>query len=86
MRELFFLYALRVTHLEYFVLPKEIIMLACPRCKQKLMLTFTMLRDAVVVCPKCGSDLRVLSRDPDKVELLPPEATLNANSKPESYA
>jgi len=50
------------------------------------MLTFTMLRDSVVVCPKCGADLRVLSRNPDKVELLPPNATLNANSKPESYA
>ena len=61
-------------------------MIACPRCKQKLMLTSTMLRDAVVVCPQCGSDLRVLSRHPDKVEVLAPEATLDANSKPESYA
>jgi lysine biosynthesis protein LysW len=67
-------------------LPEEFGMIACPRCKQKLMLTSTMLRDAVVVCPQCGSDLRVLSRNPDKVEVLAPEATLDANSKPESYA
>jgi lysine biosynthesis protein LysW len=50
------------------------------------MLTFTMLRDSIVVCPKCGADLRIVSRNPDKVEVLPPEATLNADAKPESYA
>lgn len=61
-------------------------MLTCPRCQQKLMLTFTMLRGSIVVCPKCGADLRIVSRDPDRVEVLPPEATLNANAKPESYA
>ena len=61
-------------------------MVACPKCKQKLMLTFTMLPDSVVVCPQCGSDLRIVRRDPDQLEVLPPEATLNANAKPESYA
>ena len=61
-------------------------MIPCPRCGQKLMLTFTMLRDSIVVCPKCGADLRIVSRNPDKVEVLPPEATLNADAKPESYA
>lgn len=61
-------------------------MVDCPRCAQKLMLTFTMLPDSIVVCPQCGADLRIVSRDPDQLEVLPPEATRNANAKPESYA
>jgi lysine biosynthesis protein LysW len=61
-------------------------MIACPVCQQKLMLTFTMLVGSLVVCPRCGADLRVVSRDPDQVEVVPLEETLNANAKPESYA
>lgn len=61
-------------------------MIACPVCQQKLMLTFLMLPGALVVCPKCGADLRIVSRDPDRVETVPLEETLNANAKPESYA
>lgn len=61
-------------------------MIACPVCQQKLMLTFTMLAGSLVVCPKCGTDLRIVSRDPDRVEPVPVEETLNAEAKPESYA
>jgi lysine biosynthesis protein LysW len=59
---------------------------ACPVCKQKLMLNFTMLAGSLVVCPQCDTDLRITSRDPDRVEAVPEEETLNAEGKPESYA
>jgi alpha-aminoadipate/glutamate carrier protein LysW len=61
-------------------------MISCPVCKQKLMLTFTMLVGSLVVCPQCDTDLRIVSRDPDRVEAVPEEETLNAEGKPESYA
>jgi alpha-aminoadipate carrier protein LysW len=61
-------------------------MISCPVCQQKLLLTFTMLPGSMVVCPECGTDLRIVSRDPDRVEVVPMEETLNANAKPESYA
>jgi lysine biosynthesis protein LysW len=61
-------------------------MVACPVCSQKLMFNFTMLPGALVVCPKCDTDLRITNRDPDRVETVPEEETLNAESKPESYA
>lgn len=48
-------------------------MIACPVCKQKLMLNFTMLVGSLVVCPKCGTDLRIVSRDPDRLEAVPEE-------------
>lgn len=61
-------------------------MISCPVCKQKLMLTFTMLVGSLVVCPQCDTDLRITSRNPDRVEAVPEEETLNADGKPESYA
>ena len=61
-------------------------MTACPVCSQKLQFTFTMLKGSLVVCPKCDTDLRILSREPDKVEAVPESETLNAEGKPESYA
>lgn len=61
-------------------------MVNCPVCQQKLKLSFTMLPGSLVVCPECGTDLRIASRDPDRVEVVPLEATLNAEAKPESYA
>lgn len=61
-------------------------MISCPVCKQKLMLTFTMLVGSLVVCPQCDTDLRITSRNPDRVEAVPEEETLNAEGKPESYA
>ncbi len=61
-------------------------MVACPVCQQKLRLNFTMLVGSIVVCPKCGTDLRITSRDPDSLEAVPESETLNAEGKPESYA
>ena len=61
-------------------------MLACPVCKQKLMLSFTMLAGSIVVCPTCDTDLRITNRDPDRLEPVPEAETLYAESKPESYA
>jgi lysine biosynthesis protein LysW len=61
-------------------------MTSCPVCQQKLKLSLTMLPGALVVCPQCGTDLRIVSRDPDQVEVVPLEETLNAEAKPESYA
>lgn len=61
-------------------------MVNCPECKQKLRLPPTMLVDAKVICPKCGNHLRVVSRDPVRLEVLGPGSTLNKNAKPESYA
>ena len=61
-------------------------MINCPVCQQKLRLSLTMLPGALVVCPQCGTDLRVVSREPDRLEVVPPEETLNAEAKPESYA
>lgn len=61
-------------------------MISCPVCKQKLMLTYTMLVGSMVVCPQCDTDLRITSRNPDRVEAVPEAETLNAEGKPESYA
>ncbi len=61
-------------------------MVGCPVCQQKLRLNFTMLVGSIVVCPKCGTDLRITSRDPDSLEAVPESETLNAEGKPESYA
>jgi lysine biosynthesis protein LysW len=61
-------------------------MIKCPVCEQKLMLTFTMLPGSLVVCPRCDTDLRIVSRDPDRVEAVPEAETRNAEGKPESYA
>ncbi len=59
---------------------------ACPICSQKLMLNYTMLAGSLVVCPQCATDLRITGRNPDRVEAVPEAETLNAESKPESYA
>lgn len=61
-------------------------MLACPVCGQKLRLSFTMLVGSIVVCPKCETDLRITSRNPDQIEAVPESETRNAEGKPESYA
>ena len=59
---------------------------ACPVCKAKLWLNDTMRLGAMVGCVNCNSDLRVISRRPDKLEAVPESETHNADSKPESYA
>ncbi len=50
------------------------------------MLPTTMLVGAQVICPQCGNHLRVVSRNPDRIEVVPYEASLDKNAKPESYA
>lgn len=60
-------------------------MVSCPVCQQKLKLSFTMLVGSIVVCPKCDTDLRITSREPDQLEAVPEAETHNANAKPESY-
>jgi hypothetical protein len=61
-------------------------MTQCPRCKQKLMMSTTMLAGATVICPTCAASLKVVSRDPNKVEVVGDKMLNNANAKPESYA
>lgn len=61
-------------------------MIKCPNCSQKLMLPASMLIDSKVICPKCGHHLKVASRNPDRLEDMGPNASLNKNAKPESYA
>ena len=60
-------------------------MISCPRCQQKLKMNFTMLAGTTVICPTCGATLKVLSRDPDRVEMIGEKGPLNVNAKPESY-
>ncbi len=60
-------------------------MTECPRCNQKLRLSFTMLPGATVICPTCDASLRIVSRDPDRLEVTGEKAPANINAKPESY-
>ena len=60
--------------------------LLCPACKKALFLSPTMLVGTLVACVNCDSVLRITRRDPDQLEAVPQTATLNADSKPESYA
>lgn len=59
----------------------------CPICKQKLALQAYVAPETLVVCANvaCGSSLRVVSREPLKVELVPESATYSADYRPESY-
>lgn len=59
----------------------------CPICKQKLAVQSYTTVGSIVVCanPHCDTRLRIVKRKPLKVELVPVEETLNANSSPESY-
>ncbi|GAC1362355.1 MAG: hypothetical protein NVS4B8_13550 [Herpetosiphon sp.] len=50
------------------------------------MLTGTMLPDARVVCNQCNRHLRVVSRNPDRLEVLTQEAAMTKNGYPESFA
>ena len=58
----------------------------CPVCGKKLFLSPTMREGTYVGCVNCDSVLAVVGRSPDRLEPVPETATLNANSKPESYA
>jgi hypothetical protein len=61
-------------------------MTQCQRCKQKLMLSRTMLAGSTVICPTCAASLKIVSRDPNKMEVVGDKMPNNANAKPESYA
>ena len=64
-------------------MPLEIV--ACPACKQKLAVQEYVVVGAQIVCISCGSSLRIKQRQPLRVELVPEEATYNADDRPESY-
>jgi alpha-aminoadipate/glutamate carrier protein LysW len=59
----------------------------CPVCKQKLALQSYVAAGTLVVCanPKCDTSLRITSRKPLHVEVVPENQTYNAEYRPESY-
>ena len=57
----------------------------CPVCKQKLALQDYITVGTEVVCNNCESNLRIDSRRPLRISLVPIEQTFNADSRPESY-
>ena len=60
--------------------------LLCPACKKALKLSPVMRVGAQVGCVNCDNVLKIVSRNPDKVEVVSEAETLNSDSKPESYA
>jgi uncharacterized protein YbaR (Trm112 family) len=61
---------------------------ACPACKQKLALFDYMTTGADVVCanPQCLTYLKIESRRPLRLAVIPDDKTYNAEARPESYA
>jgi alpha-aminoadipate/glutamate carrier protein LysW len=57
----------------------------CPVCKQKLLLQDYVTVGSEVVCNNCESTLRVEHRQPLRVALVPYQATLDSDGRPESY-
>jgi uncharacterized protein YbaR (Trm112 family) len=59
----------------------------CPVCKQKLAVISYVTVGADVVCanPTCLTTLRVESRRPLKVAVVPVEQTHTVDGRPESY-
>ncbi|NJN17713.1 MAG: hypothetical protein HC822_16280 [Oscillochloris sp.] len=59
----------------------------CPFCKQKLGLLEYVVVGNLVVCAnvKCGTSLRVTSRRPARVEVVPEPDTYSVDYRPESY-
>lgn len=59
----------------------------CPVCKQKLAIQDYVTVGSDVVCanPECLTSLRIVSRRPLRVEVVPIEETFNADDRPESY-
>ncbi len=59
----------------------------CPACKQKLALLDYVAVGAMLVCANlnCGTTVRVISRRPARVEMVPESATYSAEFRPESY-
>ncbi len=59
----------------------------CPVCKQKLLIQDYVTVGSEMVCANknCESTLRIESRRPLRVKLVPYTATLDPDSRPESY-
>jgi uncharacterized protein YbaR (Trm112 family) len=59
----------------------------CPVCKQKLAVQAYVGTKSHIVCanPKCNTSLRIVNRNPIKVDLVPIEQTFNRDHRPESY-
>lgn len=59
----------------------------CPVCGQRLALQSYVVTGVDVVCanPTCLTTLRLESRSPVRVSVIPTEQTHNANARPESY-
>ncbi len=59
----------------------------CPVCKQKLGIQGYVLTGTELVCanPRCGTSIRIDTRRPLKLSIVPIEQTYNADSRPESY-
>jgi uncharacterized CHY-type Zn-finger protein len=60
-------------------------LVTCPVCKQKLLIQDYVTLGSEMVCNNCESVLRIESRRPLRVKLIPYAATLNPDSRPESY-
>jgi hypothetical protein len=59
----------------------------CPSCKQKLAIFPYVPVGGQVVCANrnCGASIRLVSRRPLRIELVPEEATYTVDYRPESY-
>jgi hypothetical protein len=60
-------------------------LVTCPVCKQKLLIQDYVTLGSEMVCNNCESVLQIESRRPLRVKLIPYAATLNSDSRPESY-
>ena len=60
---------------------------SCPVCKQKLLIQDYVTVGSEMVCANkmCESTLRIDSRRPLRVTLVPYTATLDQDGRPESY-
>jgi alpha-aminoadipate/glutamate carrier protein LysW len=57
----------------------------CPVCKQKLGIYDYFTTGTEVVCNNCETNLRIVGRNPLRIEQVAYKDTLDANSRPESY-
>lgn len=66
---------------------RDLEIVSCPTCTQKLALPAYFIVGTRIVCANanCDTTLRVVSREPARVEVVPEADQLNADSAPESY-
>ena len=59
----------------------------CPVCKQKLGVQSYVPVGSLVVCANsnCDTSLKIVNRNPIKVEVVPESATYHPDYRPESY-